>query len=234
MRILAINAAGRERGTTTRLAHQALEGAASLGAATEMVMLKDHDIRFCTNCLTCYLDQEAEIGRCSLDDDVRSILEKIRDADGVLLASPVHSGFVTGLMTTFLERAVWPLCRPTGEMMGVKGVPMPRLTAKVRVSASIVSAGGIPPEMRQFCDLGTPWLREGAPLIFNGPFVGDMYAAAHFPRALVGREWERAYLFRELTGEQLEEARQLGMTMVQAAAAGPEPFRLPSTPQAGS
>lgn len=227
MQVLAINAAGRGHGTTTRLAAQALEGAASLGATTEMVMLKDHDIRFCTNCLTCYQDRTSRIGPCSLDDDVRGILEKLAAADGVLFASPVHCGFVTGLMTTFIERAVWPLCLPTGEMMGIKGIPMPRLTDKARVSASIVSAGAIPPHLRQYCDTATPFLRDGGPLLCNGPFVGDMYAAALFPHPLSDEEQANSYFFRKLTDAQLAEARALGQAMVRAIQAGPQPFRLP-------
>lgn len=225
--VLAINAAGRSHGTTTRLAAAALEGAAALGAATEMVMLKDHDIRFCTNCLTCYQDRKSRIGACSIDDDVRGILEKLAAADGVLFASPVHSGFVTGLMTTFMERAVWPLCLPTGVMLGVAGIPLPRLTDKARVSASLVSAGGVPPEARQYCDTATPWLRDLAPMLCNGPFVGDMYAAACFPRPLNTSEQANLYFFRKLTDAQLAEARALGEAMVRAIAAGPPPFQLP-------
>ena len=37
-----------------------------------------------------------------------SILEKVRDADGIILASPVHLGTVTGAMRSFLERLVFP------------------------------------------------------------------------------------------------------------------------------
>lgn len=227
MQILAINAAGRSRGTTTRLVAQALAGAADQGAAIEMVMLKDHDIRFCANCLTCYQDRGDDIGPCSITDEVRPILEKIKAADGVLFASPVHCGFVSGLMMTFMERAVWPLCRPEGETMGLGGIPLPRLTDKARVAASIVSAGCVPPEARQYCDTGTPWLRELSSLICNGPFVGDMYAAAVFRRPLTPAEQRNAYFLRELTPEQLYEARTLGEKMVQAIAAGPEPYSLP-------
>jgi len=228
MQVLAINAAGRERGTTTRLAAAALEGAASLGADTEMVMLKDLEIRFCTNCLTCYQDRESAIGRCVIDDGVRPVQEKIRAADGVIFASPVHCGFVTGLMTTFIERSAWPLCLPIGEMMGLKDVPMPRLTDKARATASIVSAGGVPPELRQYCDTGTAWLRDMAPLLCNGPFVGDMYAAALYPRALGAEERANAYLHRELSQGQLREAFDLGVALVRAIQAGPEPYRLPA------
>lgn len=224
MKILAINGSGRPKGSTTRLVLAAFEGAAALGVETEMVMLAEKDIRFCVNCLVCYQDLDARIGACSLEDDMRGILEKIAEADGILLASPVHSGFITGLMTTFFERAAWTLCRPTGEIMGLKGVPAPRLTEKTRASASIVSAGMIPPELRPYCDLGTPWMRETAPNLFNGEFVADMYAAGLFPKPLQEGEWERGLLLRELTEAQLQEARTLGGVLAQAVKRGVRPY----------
>ncbi len=224
MKILAVNASAREKGTTSRLAEAALRGAASAGAQTRMVMLSKLDIRFCANCLTCYQDFGARIGACSIDDDVTGVLEEMADADGVLFASPVHSGFVTGLMTTFLERAVWRLCRPSGEILGIAGAPEPRLTDKARACASIVSAGMTPAEMRRYCDMGTVWLRDMAPLLVNGEFVGDMYAAGEFPREIEREEASKKLLLRELTEAQLEEAYALGVRMAQAVRQGVKPY----------
>jgi multimeric flavodoxin WrbA len=220
MKVIALNATYRAQQTTSRLAHQALEGAASQGAVTEMVMLKDLDIRYCTNCLTCYGEVESQIAPCSIDDDMTMVLEKIKDADGIFLASPVHNGFVTGLMTVFFERAIWRLCRPTGEIMGLKGCPEPRLTDKVRAVATIVSAGLVPQELRSYCDSGTPWMLETGSLMINGSPVGDLYAAAFFPRQLSDQEWPRAYFLRELTEEQLGEAYQLGVRLAMALKEG--------------
>ncbi|MBU1276234.1 MAG: flavodoxin family protein [Proteobacteria bacterium] len=220
MRVLAVNATYRPGKTTSRLAGKALEGAASLGAQTEMVHLKELDIGFCTNCLTCYQDQESEIADCVLTDDVRGVLEKIRKADGVILASPVHNGFVSGLMTAFVERATWTTLKPTGEMMGLKGCPEPRLTGKARAVATLVSAGMMPAELRQYCDTGSPWLMEAGVMICNGSPVGDMYAGAVFPRELNDDEWRRAYFFREITEAQDREAFELGQAMAQAIAGG--------------
>jgi multimeric flavodoxin WrbA len=215
MKVLALNGTYRPKQTTTRLAQRALDGAASLGADTEMVMLRDKNIQFCKNCLTCYKDLNSEIAPCSIDDDVGDILEKIRGADGIILASPVHCGFVTGLMTAFMERITFRLCRPTGEYMGFKGCPEPRLTGKARAVATIVSAGGIPTELRAYCDLGTPWLKDAA-MFFNGECIADIYAGAVFTKELQGEEWSRSFLFRELTEGQLQEAFDLGVKMTEA------------------
>jgi len=220
MKILAINASYRREGTTTRLTEAALAGAAAEGADTEMILLTRKDIRYCTNCLTCYKDLTSPIAPCPLDDDVRGILEKIRDADGVLFTSPVHAGFVTALMAAFMERAAWPLSRPTGKLLGQGGCPEPRLTEKARAVATIVSAGCVLPENRQYCDLATPWLADAAMGICNGESVGDVYAAACFPREMTDEDWQRAFLLRELTDEQLAEARALGVKVARAVAAG--------------
>jgi multimeric flavodoxin WrbA len=220
MKILALNATYRKRGTTSALLEKALSGAAEAGAQTEHLILKDFDIQYCTNCLTCYRDLKSEIAPCTLDDDVTLILEKIKEADGVILGSPVHMGFVTALMYAFMERACFRLCRPTGQIMGIKGCPVPRLTDKPRAAASIVTAGAMPDEARPYCDDGTQWLKNNVPMMLNGEFIADQYAAAHFPRELNDDEWTRAFTLRELDEEQLQEAVELGRTMAQRIARG--------------
>ena len=220
MNVLALNATYRKKGTTTSLIEKALQGAVSVGAETEHLFLKDYDIRYCTNCLKCYADLESEIAPCTHADDVTLILEKIKAADGVILGSPVHMGFVTGLMWVFMERACFRLARPTGELLGLKGCPQPRLTDKARASASIVTAGAIPEELRQYCDTGTAWLKSNVPMLFNGEFVIDQYAAAFFPKELKDDEWSKAFFLRKLTDAQHQEAFELGKTLASRISAG--------------
>jgi multimeric flavodoxin WrbA len=225
MKVLALNATCRKNGTTSSLVEKALQGAASVGAQTEHLLLKDYDIRHCTNCLQCYADLESEIAPCTQDDDMTYILEKVKEADGILLGSPVHMGFVTGRMWVFMERACWRLCRPTGEMLGLKGCPEPRLTDKPRASASIVTAGVVSEEFRPYCDAGTEWLKSNVPMMFNGEFVVDQYAAACFPKKLEGGEWSKALFHRKLTEAQQREAYHVGKTLaVGISEGGPRPF----------
>ena len=217
MKILAINATYRPKKTTTQLTLKAMEGAASLGADTEMVMLRDCKIDYCLNCLTCYKDKTSEIGPCSLHDDIDGILEKIREADGIILASPVHNGFVTGLMTVFFERIAWRVMRSTGSSLGVMARLESRLTDKPRAIISISSAGGIPERLRKHCDDGTPWLKSNAPLCFYGEWIGDLYAGARLTRLPQNEEdWSNIYFKRKLSQDQLEQAFKLGVKMGQA------------------
>ena len=92
------------------------------------------------------------------------------------------------------------------------------------VEVCILSAGGIPPQMRQYCDLGTPWLKETASMLFNGEFIGDVYAGAVFDRELSRQQRERVYFLRELTGAQLDEAYRLGVRMAGAIRNGVKPY----------
>ena len=61
---------------------------------------------------------------------------------------------------------------------------------------------------------------ETGSLMVNGSPVGDLYAAAVFPRQLRDQEWPRAYFLRELTEEQLTEAYQLGVRLAMALKEG--------------
>jgi multimeric flavodoxin WrbA len=213
MKILAINGTYRKKGTTTGLTEAALGGAASVGAETEMLLLRDLDVRHCTNCLMCYKDLESEIASCSVNDDVGEILQKVKEADGIILSSPVHNGFVTGLMTVFFERISWTLCRPTGKILNIKGAPEPR-SGKIRALATIVSAGAMPTRQgKKYCNDGTPFMKQNGCLIFNAAWVGSMYAGGEFSKKLETEDWQRAYLFKELSTEQLEEARNIGIKM---------------------
>ncbi|MCP4576296.1 MAG: flavodoxin family protein [Deltaproteobacteria bacterium] len=214
MKIIAVNGTYRSGKTTTLLTEKALEGAASMGAETEMLLLKNKRIEYCRNCLTCYRDLTSEIAPCVIDDDMDEILETLRDADGIIFSSPIHNGFITGLMTVFFERTVWRVCRSTGEMFGMKGLPESRLTTKPRAIATIVSAGGMPTGLRKLCDQGTAFLKDNGPWYFNGNFIGDLYAGAELKRMPESDEdWHKLYFMRELSRSQLRKAYDLGVKM---------------------
>ena len=69
-----------------------------------------------------------------------------------------------------------------------------------------------------------PWLRENCPVVFNGEFVGDVYAGAIYDREPREDEWARVYTLKKLSGEQLAEARDLGKTMARAIRQGVKPY----------
>ena len=82
-------------------------------------------------------------------------------------------------------------------------------------SNRVERAGVMPIEMREYCDLGTPWMKEAA-VFFNSECIGDIYAGAVFTKELKDEEWSKSFLFRELTEEQLQETFDLGVKMGEA------------------
>jgi multimeric flavodoxin WrbA len=79
------------------------------GAEFEYVWLKDIDMRPCTGCYVCFQHGEA---KCPHQDDIRSIVKKMDEADGVVFASPVYSNNVSGLMKAFIDRISYNGHRP--------------------------------------------------------------------------------------------------------------------------
>lgn len=71
--------------------------------------LKEANLLPCKGCYTCIPHGE---GKCPNRDDAPAIAQKIQDADGVILASPVYGMNVTGLMKTFVDRFCYLFHRP--------------------------------------------------------------------------------------------------------------------------
>ncbi|PKL68072.1 MAG: flavodoxin family protein [Methanomicrobiales archaeon HGW-Methanomicrobiales-1] len=100
MKILAIHGSPRTiRSTTRKFASFVLEGAAEAGAETEMIDLCDVRVTPCTACDACSFN-----GICVNDDDVPIIVERMKEADGIVFASPVYIDNVSGQMKIFFDR----------------------------------------------------------------------------------------------------------------------------------
>jgi multimeric flavodoxin WrbA len=73
------------------------------GIETEMVLVGKEKIQGCVACHGCVKNQNEA---CAINDDpVNEWIQKIKEADGVLLGSPVHFSGVAGTMKSFLDRA---------------------------------------------------------------------------------------------------------------------------------
>ncbi|MDR3584395.1 MAG: flavodoxin family protein [Desulfosporosinus sp.] len=108
MNVLAINGSPRKNENTATLLNKALEGAASQGAKTELIHLYDLNYKGCISCFACKLKDGKSYGKCAVKDDLTPILEKIDNADAIILGSPIYFGNVTGEMRSFLERMAFP------------------------------------------------------------------------------------------------------------------------------
>lgn len=104
MNVLAINGSPRKNWNTATLLGKALEGAASTGAATELIHLYDLNYKGCISCFACKLKGGKSYGKCAYQDELTPVLERIAAADAIFLGSPIYFGNVTGEMRSLIER----------------------------------------------------------------------------------------------------------------------------------
>ena len=103
-KIYAVNGSPRKDGNTAQILEEALKGAASAGAETELIHLIDWDFSGCRSCFACKKKGGSSYGKCALKDDLSGVLEKVLAGDGLLLGTPVYFGGETGIFRNFIER----------------------------------------------------------------------------------------------------------------------------------
>ena len=101
MKVLAINGSARKDGNTAILINTVLEELQKAGIETEMVQLSGKIIEPCKACCAC-----GGIKNCVHNKDMfQEIFEKMTQADGIILGSPVYTANISANMQAFLERA---------------------------------------------------------------------------------------------------------------------------------
>jgi len=119
MKVIGIVGSPRKNGNTELLTRHTLKAIAEEGLDTELVRLAGLDIRPCTACMAC---KKEEV--CSIEDDLFPIYLKMKEADGIILASPVYYGSATALIKALMERAGY-IARLNGEpFRGKVGGPL--------------------------------------------------------------------------------------------------------------
>lgn len=108
MKIVAVNGSARRDWNTGKVLNSAVEGAVSAGAEVEVFNLYDLDYKGCRSCFECKRKGGESYGKCVCRDGLTELLEKAREADGLILASPIYFSEVSGEMKSFLERLMFP------------------------------------------------------------------------------------------------------------------------------
>ncbi len=178
MNILAIIGSPRKGKVTDTLVDKAIEGIKSGEPSSKVkkIHLVDYNIQFCKNCLECRkIETDKAYVKCVIRDDMDMISEEIVKSDALIFGTPIHSAFVTAIMSTFLERVTWTFAKPERRYGPISGCPLPR-SKKKRTAIIIVVSGGIPPLFRRFCDKATGHIKGVIRDSFNAKTVGDMYA----------------------------------------------------------
>jgi len=108
-KIFAINSSpSGEKGTTARLLQAFLKGASEAGAETRVEYIFEQDIKPCVGCISCWIKTP---GECAQKDDMKKMLEKIKDSDIIVYSTPLYIHNVNGPMKNFLDRRL-PLINP--------------------------------------------------------------------------------------------------------------------------
>lgn len=108
MKVIAFNGSPRKDWNTAILLNKALEGATAQGAETELIHLYDLNYKGCISCFACKIKDGKSYGKCAIKDDLSPVLEKVEEADALILGSPIYLGTPTGEMRSFMERLIFP------------------------------------------------------------------------------------------------------------------------------
>ncbi len=142
MKVLGISS-GRRLGNSEILLREALAGAKGLGAEAELVRLNEFEINPCEGCSGCEQKPHGIIDCVRHKDDFPVLMEKIYEADAVILASPIYTWTPNGLMRVLGDR-IGPY--HDVEMLRLKGYeredsPIDQRVFKRRVGAYITVGG---------------------------------------------------------------------------------------------
>jgi multimeric flavodoxin WrbA len=132
MKVVALNASARKDGNTAMLLNAVLSELKNEGMETELIQVGGQTINGCRACYKCVENADRH---CVVKSDMlNDILDKMAEADGILLGSPTYFSDVTANMRAVIERCGF-VARANGYML------------KRKVGASVVAvrrAGAIP------------------------------------------------------------------------------------------
>jgi len=118
VKALAIIGSPRKNGNTELLVTHTLKSIAEEEIDTEMIRLAGLNIQPCNACLAC---REEE--KCPIRDDLFPIYTRMKEADAIILATPVYFGSATALLKALMERAGY-ISRPQKRFAGKVGGPL--------------------------------------------------------------------------------------------------------------
>lgn len=104
MKVLGISF-GTKNGTNDSVCMEALMGAKEVGAEVEFIRMSTLDIKHCTGCCACVKTLLTGKGNmCVLKDDFDWLLDKMLDADGIIVSDPIFEEGASGLFHTIMDR----------------------------------------------------------------------------------------------------------------------------------
>lgn len=99
MKVLLLNGSPKKSGNTALALNQMADVFTAEGIEAEIIHVGHLDIRGCIDCKVC-----RETKKCVFDDIVNEISEKFREADGLVLGSPVYYASANATLVALLHR----------------------------------------------------------------------------------------------------------------------------------
>ena len=100
--ILILSGSPRKGGNSDLLCDEFLRGAQESGNKAEKIYLRSKKIAPCNACYFC----KNSGGKCAIQDDMSEVLDKMQDADTIVMASPVYFYSIDAQMKAVIDRAV--------------------------------------------------------------------------------------------------------------------------------
>jgi multimeric flavodoxin WrbA len=103
MKVVAFNGSSRKDGNTAAMIRWVFGELEKEGIETELYQMKGKKISGCIACFKCMQNRNQ---RCSVENDVlNECIEKMLEADGVVLGSPVYFADVTPQIKSLMDRS---------------------------------------------------------------------------------------------------------------------------------
>lgn len=99
MKVLLINGSPHANGCTATALKEVAKTLGENGVESEIIQVGHLDVRGCIACGQC-----RKLGKCVFDDIVNEVGEKFKEADGLVLGSPVYYASANGTLTAFADR----------------------------------------------------------------------------------------------------------------------------------
>ncbi len=102
MKVIAINGSPRKDGNTSVLINTIFKELEEQGIKTNTINVGSKLIRGCIACMKCFENQD---GHCAQKKDpLNDWLDEMREADGIILGSPVYHAGLSGQLKVFIDR----------------------------------------------------------------------------------------------------------------------------------
>lgn len=154
MKVIGINASPRKNANTQTLVEAVLRGAATKGAQTRLVNLRELSIHGCLGCEGC----KKQLGHCVQKDDLSPLLRDLTEYDAIVLGTPVYWFHVSAQFKMLVDRLYSFLESGTDPKTGEEVFRFDFPSGKKFVM--VVSRGDVEPAqmLPQFYDNLNEWL----------------------------------------------------------------------------